>query len=176
MVEYSVTYWVVFVVSLLLNVSGLLSLLLVFFPGLTVVWLGQLVWVIATGFNRGHEPWQFGLTIAIFVVSTILMIVGGLIDNVLMAKGTMAKKTPWWVVVVTWVCMVVGGILLNPIGGLALSLLVLFLFEYFRNDKDQVKAFESTKGWVTGWGTAAIVRLVMAVVMLLLWLFEVAVL
>lgn len=174
MAEYSVAYWLVFAISLLLNLSGLLSLFLVFFPGLTVVWLGQLVWAIATGFNRGHEPWQFGLTIAIFVISTILMIVGGLIDNVLMAKETMARKTPWWVVGLTWVCMVVGGILLTPIGGLALSLLVLFLFEYYRNDKDKAKAFESTKGWATGCGTAAIVRLVMAGVMIFLWLFAVA--
>lgn len=174
MIEFSVVYWLVFAVSLLLNLSGLVSLFLVFFPGLTIVWLGHLVWAIATGFNRGHEPWQFGLTIAIFVLSTILMIVGGLIDNVLMAKETLSRKTPWWVVALTGVCMVVGGILLTPIGGLALSLLVLFLFEYFRNDKDKQKAFEATKGWATGFGTAAIVRLAIAGMMILMWLFVVA--
>ena len=174
MVPNTLLYWVIFIVSLLLNLSGLVSLFLVFFPGLTIIWLGQLVWVVATGFNQDHEPWQFGLTIAFFVISTILMIVGGLIDNVLMAKNTMAKKTPWWVVAVTWVCMVVGGILLTPIGGLALSLLVLFLFEYYRNDKDKDKAFESTKGWATGCGTAAIVRLVIAAMMIFMWLLVVA--
>lgn len=173
MVEYSLTYWLVFAVSLFLNLTGLLSLFLIFFPGLTVVWVGQLVWVIAVGFNRGHETWQFVFTIAFFVINTILMIGGGLIDNVLMAKNTLAKKTPWWVVALTWICMVVGGVFLTPIGGLALSLLVLYLFEYYRNDKDQNQAFESTKGWATGCGTAAIVRLVIAGVMILLWLITV---
>jgi len=172
----TVLYWVIFVVSLLLNVSGILSLFLVFFPGLTVIWLGQLVWVAATSFNRTHEPWQSGLTIALFVISTILMIVGGLIDNVLMAKNTMAKKTPLWVVAVTWLCMVFGGIIFTPVGGLALSLLVLYLFEYYRNDKDKDKAFDSTKGWAVGCGTAAIVRLVMAAFMVFLWLVTVVLL
>lgn len=167
-------YWVIFTVSALLNLSGLVSLFLVFFPGLTVIWLGQLVWVFATGFNQSHGPWQFGLTIFFFVISTILMIVGGAIDNVLMARNTMAKKTPWWVVALTWLCMVVGGVIFTPIGGLALSLLVLFLFEYYRNDKDKDKALDSTKGWATGCGTAAIVRLVIAGVMIFMWLVVVA--
>lgn len=166
----AVIYWIIFVISLLLNLSGFVSLFLVFFPGLTVVWLGQLVWAIYSGLNHGHESWQFGITVGIFVINTIIMIAGGLIDNVLMARNTLARRIPWWEVGLTWLCMVIGGIALTPLGGLALSLLLLFLFEFYRSGKDSKEAVESTKGWALGWGTAAIIRLVMAGVMIVLWL------
>ena len=90
----AIIYWIIFVISLLLNLSGLISLFLVFFPGLTIVWLGQLVWAIYSGFNHSHQPWQFGLTVGIFMINTVIMIVGGLIDNVLMARNTLARKIP----------------------------------------------------------------------------------
>lgn len=166
----AIIYWIIFVISLLLNLSGLISLFLVFFPGLTIVWLGQLVWAIYSGFNHSHQPWQFGLTVGIFMINTVIMIVGGLIDNVLMARNTLARKIPWWEVGLAWLCMVIGGIVVTPLGGLALSLLLLYLLEYYRSGKDSKEAVESTKGWVVGWGTAAIVRLGMAGVMVVLWL------
>jgi len=81
-------YYLVLVISGLLNLVGLVGLLLVFFPGLTVVWIGQLIWVIFVGFNKSHEGWQFGLTIAIFVFNTLIMIIGSLLDNILGASGT----------------------------------------------------------------------------------------
>ena len=47
---------------------------------------------------------------------------------------------------------------------------LLYLLEDYRSGKDSKEAVESTKGWVVGWGTAAIVRLGMAGVMVVLWL------
>ncbi|MFZ3071026.1 MAG: DUF456 domain-containing protein [Anaerolineaceae bacterium] len=157
------------IVSGLLQLVGLFGLLLVFFPGLTVVWVGQLVWAIYSGFNQSHEPWQYKLTIAIFVVNTLLMIGGSFIDNVLMAGKARQKGAPWWEIGLSWVAMIVGGIFLTPIGGLAAALLTIFLAEYFRLSKDKDQAFESLKSMAMGWGWAAVIRLILAVVMILLW-------
>lgn len=163
-------------ITLVLSLIGFFGLFLVFFPGLTVIWVGQLIWALITGFNQDHARWQFILTIVIFVFNTILMIVGGLIDNIFVADNARQRSTPWWVIGAGMLAMVVGGIVFTPLGGLAAAMGVLFLIEYYRLNKDKKKAFESTKGWVTGFGTAAIVRLAMAALMIVTWLLMVAVL
>ena len=62
------------VLSGMLNAVGFFGLFLVFFPGLTISWLGHLVWVIYVGFNRGHSQLDFALTIAFFVINVPLFI------------------------------------------------------------------------------------------------------
>lgn len=162
-------YYLILALCAVLNLTGLFGLVLVFFPGLTAAWVGQLIWVIFVGFNKGHEPWQFTLTIIIFVVNTILMIGGSLLDNILGAKNTRAKGVPWWEIFLVMVLMVVGGILLTPLGGLAISLGTLYLFEYYRLEKDPGKAWESTKALAFGYGLAAIIRFFICLVMIVLW-------
>jgi len=156
------------VITALIQLIGFFGLLLVFFPGLTVIWIGQLVWAISTGFNHGHEPWQYGWTIAFFAINTVLMVVGSILDNVLMAGSAHKKGAPWWVIGLSWLAMIIGGIYLTPIGGLAAALLVLFLVEFARI-KDQKKAFESTKSMAMGCGWAVAARLGIALVMIILW-------
>lgn len=157
------------VITSLIQLTGFLGLFLVFFPGLTVIWIGQLMWVISIGFNQAHEPWQYGWTIAIFVINTVLMVVGSILDNVFMAGSAYKKGAPWWVIALSWLGMIIGGILFTPIGGLAVALLVLFFAEYLRV-KDEKQAFESTKGMVMGCGWAVAARVALALLMLMLWL------
>ncbi len=64
--------------------------------------------------------------------------------------------------------MIGGGILLTPIGGLALAFLAMFLLEYFRI-RDQKQAFESTKAMAMGCGWAVVIRLIFALLMIGLW-------
>ena len=156
------------VVVILVQLTGFFGLLLVFFPGLTVIWIGQLAWAISTGFNRDHEPWQFALTITIFVINTLLMIGGSLIDNVFMAGGAARKGAKWWVLVITWVVMIVVSIFATPLGGLAAALLTLFIIEWIRI-KDHKLAFRSTGAMVTGMGWSVLVRLAVAILMMGLW-------
>jgi len=169
-------YYLILAISGILNLVGLVGLLLVFFPGLTVAWVGQLIWVIFVGFNKGHEGWQFGLTIAIFVINTLIMIVGSLLDNILGASGTRKKGVPWWEIFLTMVIMVVGGILLTPLGGLGVALGTLFLVEYARLEKDKAKAWESTKALAFGYGSAAIIRFFLCMIMIGLWVVMVVLL
>ena len=125
------------VLSGMLNAVGFFGLFLVFFPGLTISWLGHLVWVIYVGFNQGHSQAQFGLTIAFFVVNTLLMLVGSLLDNLLGAKKTRDAGVPWWEILVSFLGMLIGGIFLTPIGGIAVALGLLYILEYRRLDQDR---------------------------------------
>lgn len=163
-------HWLILALSGILNLVGLVGLLLVFFPGLTVAWLGQLIWFFFVGFNKSQGGWQFGLTIAIFVFNTIIMLVGSVLDNILGATESEKKGVPWWEIGVVMLIMVIGGIFLTPIGGLAASMAVLYLIEYKRLEENRSAAWESTKALAFGYGKAAIFRFILCLIMIMLWL------
>jgi uncharacterized protein YqgC (DUF456 family) len=160
--------WVEFpllTVVILGTLIGLFGLLLVFFPGLTVIWVSDLVWGIATGFNYSKGPWTFTLTLATFAVITMLMLLGNILDNVFMAGGARSKGASWWAIGLSWVAMIVGGIYLTPVGGLAAALVVLFVVEWIRM-KDHKSAFNSTSHMAMGCGWAVVSRLAIALLMI----------
>ena len=163
----------VFALSGILNAIGFFGLFLVFFPGLTISWLGHLAWVIYVGFNQGHSQLDFGLTIAFFVINTLLMLIGSLLDNLLGAKKSRDAGVPWWEILVSWLGMLVGGILLTPIGGIAIALSLLYILEYRRLNQDREKAWQATKALAFGYGLAAGIRLLIGFVMVCLWLITV---
>ena len=163
-------HWLILALSGILNLVGLVGLLLVFFPGLTVAWLGQLIWFIFVGFNKSHGGWQFGLTIAIFVINTIIMLVGSVVDNILGATETDKKGVPWWEIGLVTLIMIVGGTVLTPIGGMAASLGVLYVIELKRLNNDSKTAWESTKTLAFGYGKAAVLRFIFCQIMIILWL------
>ena len=147
---------------------GFFGLLLVFFPGLTVIWASILVWGLATLFNYNAGAWHFTLTIATFLVITMMMLLGNILDNIFMAGGARSKGASWWAIALSWVAMIVVGIYLTPIGGLAAALLVLFIVEWIRI-KDHKRAFKSMSSMVMGCGWAVLARLLIATVMIALF-------
>lgn len=156
------------VIVILGQLTGFFGLFLVFFPGLTVIWVAQLIWAIANGFNHSHTAWQFGLTIGIFVLNTIIMIGGSLIDNVLMAGGAAKQGVKWWVIALSIITMIVVSIFLTPIIGLLAAILLLFLIEWLRM-KDWRRALKSTGSMLIGVGWSALIRLGLALLMMGLW-------
>jgi uncharacterized protein YqgC (DUF456 family) len=144
---------------------GFFGLFLVFFPGLTVIWVSILLWGIATSFNYNVGPWTFTLTITTFAVITMLMVLGNIVDNILMAGGARSKGASWWSIALSWVAMIVGGIFLSPIGGFGIALLVLFIGEILRI-KDYRAAFKSTSSMALGCGWAVGTRLLIAAIMI----------
>ena len=149
--------------------TGLFGLFLVFFPGLTVIWAATLLWGLATSFNHDTGPWTFTLTITTFLVITMLMLFGNIVDNIFMAGGARAKGASWWAIGLSWVAMIVVGIWLTPFGGLAAALLVLFLAEYARI-KDHRAALKSTSSMAMGCGWAVAARLLIASLMIALFI------
>ncbi len=148
---------------------GFLGLLLVFFPGLTVIWASILLWGITTSFNYHTGPWTFTLTIATFLVITMLMLLGNILDNIFMAGGARLKGASWWAIVLSWVAMIAIGIFFTPLGGLAAALLVLFMAEVVRI-KDYRAAFRSMSSMAMGCGWAVAARMLIAGIMIALFI------
>jgi len=148
---------------------GFFGLFLVFFPGLTVIWASIFLWGITTLFNYHVGPWSFTLTIATFLVITMLMLLGNILDNIFMAGGARSKGASWWGILLSWLAMILVGIFLTPLAGLAAALLVLFIAEIVRI-KDYRAAFRSTSSMAMGCGWAVVARLMIASVMIALFI------
>lgn len=156
------------VVVVLGMLIGFFGLFLVFFPGLTVVWASISLWGFATLFNYRTGPWTFTLTIVTYLLITLLMLLGNILDNIFMAGGARSKGASWWGIALSWLAMIIGGIFLTPFGGLGAALLVLFLAELARI-KDYRSALRSTSSMALGCGWAVFARLLIAGLMMLLF-------
>ena len=156
------------VVVVLGMLIGFFGLFLVFFPGLTVIWASISLWGIATQFNYRTGPWTLTLTIVTYVLITLLMLLGNILDNIFMAGGARSKGASWWGIALSWLAMIIGGIFLTPFGGLGAALLVLFLAELARI-KDYRSALRSTSSMALGCGWAVFARLLIASLMILLF-------
>lgn len=148
---------------------GFFGLFLVFFPGLTVIWVSVLLWGIVTGFNYRVGPWTFTLTIATFLVITMLMLFGNILDNLFMAGGARTKGASWWAILLSFLAMILTSIFLTPLLGLVAALLALFVVELIRI-KDTRAAFRSTSNMAFGCGWAVFARLVIAGLMIALFI------
>lgn len=141
--------------------AGLAMLVLPILPGLWVMWIAALVYAIVTGFDTA--------AIIFMVIITILTVVGGLMDNILMGANARVSGASWLAIGVALVGAVIGSILLPPIGGLIFAIAGIFLVEYLRI-KDWRKALESTKGLALGCGWGVIARFGFGVLVMLVWL------
>jgi uncharacterized protein YqgC (DUF456 family) len=148
------------VILLAVMLFGLTSLIIPALPGLIIIWVAVLVYAILHGLN-----WGTGI---LFAIITILMVVGGFVDNLIMSAGAKKTGASWLAIAVAVVAGLVGSIIWPPLGGIALSLLGIFVVEIIRV-RDLRKAWESTRGMALGCGAAVFVRMGMGVVMIALW-------
>jgi uncharacterized protein YqgC (DUF456 family) len=149
------------IVVLVVMLLGLVSLVAVVIPGLTVIWIAALVYGLLTGFNLTS-----GL---IFLGITLLMIFGNTVDQLLMGASAKKSGASWGSVVASMVAALVFGILFPPFGGLAAALILLFIIEVIRL-KNWRQAGESTKEMAVGFGRAVVARFGIGLVMIGLWL------
>ena len=163
-------HWGLVALSLGLQLTGFFGLLLVFFPGLTVMWIGQLIWAIYAQFNVAEGSTAYGWTVGIFVVNTLLMIIGGLIDNVIMMGKTRREGVPWWGIGLSWMAMIGVGLAATPLGGLLASFLTIFLVQFFRMGLDWYKAYSALKAMVLSSFQATLFRLGFGLIMLVSFL------
>ena len=139
---------------------GLVSLIIPIMPGLTIIWVPVLVYAFVNGLN-----WGTGI---LFAIITILMLVGGFVDQLFMSAGAKKTGASWLSIVVAIVAGLAGSVIWPPLGGIPLALLGIFIVEIIRV-RDLRRAWESTRGMALGCGTAVFVRMGMGVVMILLW-------
>ena len=140
---------------------GLIGLVVPIFPGLVVIWGSVLGYALAAGFK---PPWG----IVFFVLITVLMLVGSVIDNIFIGAKVLQRGGSWWTLAIATVGGLAGSLLLPPLGGLVGALLGAFLFEFIRQ-RHWRKALQLTGGMAMGCGWAFVVRFLMGVVMIALW-------
>ena len=150
----------IFGLTIFVMLVGLFGLIVPLFPGITVIWLAALGYGIVVGFNT--------LGIVMFVLITLLMILGTTIDNILSWLGGRKGGASWLSLLICTLAGVAGTVLLPPIGWLIAAPAVLLLVEYIkiRNIK---KALAAVGGMAAGWGLSFIIRLAIGEVMIVLW-------
>jgi uncharacterized protein len=139
---------------------GMGLLVLVFLPGLVIIWAAALGYGLAAGF--GTLGW------VMFALITVLMLVGLVIGEVLAARRSHQAGVPWWVVLLTLVAAIAGNFALPIVGGILAALVALYLIEWIRC-RDWRKALRAMQGLLVGWGWGFVIRFIMGLVMIGLW-------
>ncbi len=145
---------------------GLFGLVVPVFPGLVVIWLASLVYLFFE--NLAGQVTTLGWVI--FSVMAVLMLVGNVLDNIIIARKMREHTIPWGVIGIAFLAGILVSLLLTPLVGIVASPLALFLAELYRL-KDRAKAWASTKAWLVGFGWSFLARFGIGVVMIGLWLF-----
>jgi len=150
-----------FEIAILLGMLiGLFGMIIPIFPGPTVLWVLALVYGLVFGFEvRG---------LIFFIIISVLAVAGMLSDNVLMIGKARQSGAQWGSILLASFVGLIGSILFTPIGGIALTLLALYLAEYAHR-QDSQDAWEATKSMMLGWGWAFVARFSLGLVIVILW-------
>ena len=151
--------------ALIFLVGGLVSLIMPVFPGLTVMWLGPLFYAIFQGLRGNMTGWDW----VIFTVITLLMLVGNIADNIIIARKMRDHYVPWRSILFAFGAGILASIFLTPLGGLVAAPAALFMAEVSRL-KNRDEAWESTKAYMIGWGWAFGARFMIGLGITALWM------
>ena len=144
---------------------GLVGLLMPIFPGLTVMWLATAVYALVESANLNMDWVDWTL----FVLVTLLMLAGNVVDNIIIAKKMRDVAIPWRSVGISWAAGIIASIFFTPLIGVLASPVALLAAEYLRL-RDRRQAVISTKAYLVGWGWAFAARFSIGVVMTGLWM------
>lgn len=149
------------IITLIVMGLGLASLATLIIPGLSVIWLAALAYLLFTGIS-----WASGLC---FALITALMIFGSFVDQLLMGARAKHSGASWLAVGVSAFATLVGAILFPPFGGIFLGLIAIFAVEIIRI-RDLKRAALSTRELAVGCGLAFFARFGLGLVMIAVWL------
>jgi uncharacterized protein YqgC (DUF456 family) len=156
----------IIVVTLLVMLLGVAGVIV---PVIPDVWL---IWLAALGYGFFQVPlfdsWVGGVAMGVL---TLLALAGTAADWLGGHAGAAASKGGvWWVsLLASFILGLVGLFFFPPVGPLVGALLGLFAVEFFRHQRNWRKALEVVKGYVTGVGLSAVVRLGLAIGMVGVW-------
>jgi uncharacterized protein len=146
-------------------IVGLLGLVVPVFPGLVIMWLGTLVYAILQNAAGNMTGWKW----FIFGVITLLMILGSIADNLIIAQKMRDKYIPWSSILFAFGASLVASLFFTPLIGLVAAPVGLFIAEN-RRLKDRDAAVDSTKAYMIGWGWAFGARFLIGLVMIGFWM------
>jgi len=153
--------------TLFVLLVGLLGLIVPVFPGLTIMWLGALVYALFQNAAGQMTGWDWFL----FAIITLLMIGGNILDNVIIAYKMRDKYIPWSSIIWAFTAGIVASLFLTPLVGLVAAPVGLFLAE-LRRLKDRDAAIDSTKTYMVGWGWAFGARFLIGLAITGFWMLS----
>jgi uncharacterized protein YqgC (DUF456 family) len=146
-------------------IVGLLGLVVPIFPGLVIMWLGTLLYALLQNAAGNMTGWKW----FIFGIITLLMIIGSIADNIIIARKMRDKYVPWSSILFAFAASLVASLFFTPLVGLVAAPVGLFLAES-RRLKDRDAAVDSTKAYMIGWGWAFGARFLIGLVMIGFWM------
>jgi uncharacterized protein YqgC (DUF456 family) len=153
--------------TLFVLLVGLVGLIVPVFPGLTVMWLGALVYALIQNGSGLMTGWDWFL----FALITAFMLFGNIADNIIIARKMRDQYVPWSSILVAFAAGIIVSLIFTPLGGLVASPLALLMAEVSRL-KDRDKAIASTKAYMIGWGWAFGARFLIGMAMTGLWMLS----
>lgn len=151
--------------TLFFMLVGLLGLIIPVFPGLVVIWISASAFALVQWAN-GLMGWVDWL---LFGLITLLMIVGNVVDNIIIASKMRGHAIPWRNILICYAVGIVVSIFFTPLAGLVASPLSLLGLEYLRF-RDWKQSFESGRVFIIGWGASFAVRFGIGVIMVVCWM------
>ena len=152
-------------ITLVFMLVGLVGLVIPIFPGIVVIWLAAAFYALLAA----SAGWMNGWDWLLFVFITLLMIVGSVIDNIIIAKKLRETGTPWKSIGIGYAAGLVSSLFLTPFAALLITPLALYFAEYYRL-RNKNEAFQSAKGWLIGFGWTYMVLVAIGAAMIALWL------
>jgi uncharacterized protein YqgC (DUF456 family) len=151
--------------TLFVLIVGLLGLIVPVFPGLTIMWLGTLAYAIIQNAAGHMTGWKW----LMFALITVLMIIGNIADNLIIARKMRDKYVPWSSILFAFAAGIVVSLFFTPLMGLLAAPAGLFLAEA-RRLRNREAAIDSTKAYMIGWGWAFGVRFLLGLAMIGFWM------
>lgn len=152
-------------ITLFTLLIGLAGLIVPVFPGLTIMWLATLVYAIIQNTADKMTGWDWFF----FIVITLLMIGGNILDNLIIAAKMRDHFIPWSSILLAFAAGIIVSIFFTPLAGLIAAPLGLFLVE-MRRLKNRDEAIKSTKAYMIGWGWAFGARFMIGITMIGSWM------
>ena len=129
------------------------------------MWLATLVYALLQNAADSMTTWDW----VAFVIITLLMIVGNIADNLIIARKMRDQFIPWRSILIAFGAGIIVSIFFTPIVGLVAAPAGLYLAELSRL-KNQGDAWKSTKTYMIGWGWAFGARFAVGITMIGLWM------
>ena len=145
----------------LVMLVGVVGTVVPLLPGLLLVWVAGLVWVLADG--GGVVRW------ATLAVLTVLLVVGMVAKYVLPGRRAAADGAPFSTMAVGVAGMVVGFFVIPVVGLLVGGLVGVFVAERVRLGTSAA-AWASTRRVLVAVGIGALVEIACGLMMMLVWL------
>ena len=117
---------------------GLVGLIVPVFPGLTVMWLATLIYALLQHTAGRMTGWDWFA----FVVITLLMIGGNIVDNIIIARKMLDHKIPWSSILFAFAA----GIIVTFTDSPYMILAAVTMAGAYKETVDGVEVYEGTCG------------------------------